>query len=59
MDRRRRRQILPAARHRRKSARALPADAPERIVLDDLRPFGFCQDSLQQFEFAGGLIVRF
>jgi hypothetical protein len=22
-------------------------------------PFGFCQDSLQQFEFAGGLIVRF
>ena len=22
-------------------------------------PFGFCQDSLQQFEFAGGLILRF
>jgi hypothetical protein len=22
-------------------------------------PFGFCQESLQQFEFAGGLVLRF
>jgi hypothetical protein len=43
------------------SARAGPlrADPAQRRFSDICDPFGFCQGSLHQFEFLGGVVLRF